>query len=66
MLVGPSKLKADGSPVTQIEADQANTVIPQDYLTQAYFQRQSKTLLFAYVGGMTLGVCGIGGVAIYL
>ena len=30
-------IKQDGAPVTQIEADQANEIIPQDYLSEKYF-----------------------------
>ncbi len=32
----PDMIKQDGAPVTQIEADQANEIIPQDYLSEKY------------------------------
>ena len=32
-------IKKDGKPVTQVEADQINELIPQDYFSEKYFER---------------------------
>ena len=54
----------DGSTMTQIEIDQLNSVIPKDYLTEAFYTRQTKQLMMGFFGGLILGTTILAGVGI--
>ena len=58
--------KADGNLVTQVEADQAKVTIPEDYLSEAFMKRQTRSLLLSFVVGATLGTTVLIGGAHYL
>ena len=58
-------IKKDGKPVTQVEADQINELIPQDYFSEKYFERQTKDILVWYVGGLAIASTGIATAALF-
>ena len=63
--VRPGGTKADGSEVTQAEADHANEVVPKDIFTGQYFWRQTQEIAWAMLVGISFASLCIGGAALY-